>query len=381
MDPHTLFIATALVLAVFSVAFVGAFHELKDQTFWRTWTIANISLALCLALKFIIPEDASFSRQLPLVLLGLSGIALFWKGAREFNGHKVSQFWLFLPLGLLAVAGAFSAITGYQVIYSVTPGIILSGIALAVAYEYSRKRATAFSSRSALSLTYLLAAVDFITLSVESLFVAAQPSTFVEMLAPDALHGMLWLVFALTNGAFSLAVAFERKLYEQRQAAIRDPLTGAFNRREMMHRLEALLEKPNRRPFSFLLVDLDHFKSINDRFGHDAGDEVLQHCVDMMQWSIREKDCLARLGGEEFAVLMPNTTAEEATKQAEKIRHSIAMAPMSLTGHDVHVTLSAGVYTGIGKGLTPKQILRAADKELYRSKHAGRNQVSITQAA
>lgn len=381
MDLNTLLLATALILTVFSIAYLGAFHDLKDERFWRTWALAQLGLAGTLMLKFQVADDPTMWDHAPVVLGALFSLSLFRQGALEFNGNPTSLQWFAWPVGALALAAIAATLFQAPLIFTCSYNLVLAAIALSTAREYASERTGPLSSRAGLVFSHLVLATDLAMLFVQHIVTGHVITRNLPLTIPYSMHVVLWMVFALSNGAFSLAIAFERKLREEREAAVRDPLTGAYNRREMMRRLECLLDTPSRRPFAFVLLDLDHFKSINDRFGHDAGDEVLQSCVDLINWNIRPEDCLARLGGEEFAILMTDVPAAHAQSIAERIRANLAAAPVDLSGESVTVTLSAGVYYGLGLGLTPKQILRAADQELYRSKNLGRNRVSTTYAA
>jgi two-component system, cell cycle response regulator len=143
-----------------------------------------------------------------------------------------------------------------------------------------------------------------------------------------------------------------------------------------------------------MLLDVDHFKTINDRFGHAAGDDVLREIARRMAGQIRGSDISARFGGEEFAILMPNTTLEDACTVAERIRHTVASATFTVSGlatpdgrrtQTVAVTISIGLAAcrgkdkGEGRGAvveaTARQLVAAADRALYRAKAAGRNTV------
>ncbi len=151
-----------------------------------------------------------------------------------------------------------------------------------------------------------------------------------------------------------------------------DPLTGVTNRRTMDAMLEEWLE--NKVPHAIILLDLDHFKSVNDTFGHAVGDKVLQFLAKHMQSVGREGDVCCRYGGEEFVMLLPNTTAKEAEQVAEQLRGKLAETE-SPCGRPV--TLSAGIALYPEMAATTEALIEAADGALYEAKQAGRNQVKI----
>lgn len=160
--------------------------------------------------------------------------------------------------------------------------------------------------------------------------------------------------------------------------AATDPLTGATNRRQFIESVEAEINRAKRHgaPFSLLALDLDHFKAINDSYGHQAGDQVLQRFVDKCTDAIRPYDGVARVGGEEFMVLLPQAALDTAQSVGERIRSAIAGAPFEAgIGAPITVTVSVGASEYGRDGETIDAILRKADERLYRAKHLGRNQV------
>lgn len=157
-----------------------------------------------------------------------------------------------------------------------------------------------------------------------------------------------------------------------------DPLTGCANRRRFLESLTSERQRWDRYevPFSILSLDLDHFKKINDSFGHSAGDLVLQKFVEIVQSLLRPSDLLGRMGGEEFSVLMPHTRLAEAMIIGERIRAAIAATPFKLGGVNLNVTVSIGVSEWDGvDGETVEDFLNRSDKALYAAKEAGRNTV------
>ena len=163
----------------------------------------------------------------------------------------------------------------------------------------------------------------------------------------------------------------ELKLKEQ---AERDPLTGAYNRRFFTEALETLVYRSERYEESLAIVtfDIDHFKRINDNFGHEAGDRVLIDLVQTLGRLVRESDIFARTGGEEFSLLLPNQTLQQATRTAERFRAALETLVIRSEGHEIQVTASFGVAIH-HNGATHNEVLRHADKALYAAKSRGRN--------
>lgn len=166
------------------------------------------------------------------------------------------------------------------------------------------------------------------------------------------------------------------------QLATRDPLTNLYNRRHFIEILETELLRSQRvpRPFSVLLMDIDHFKSVNDTHGHLVGDTVIKTIGARIASSLRATDTLARFGGEEYILLLPDTTAAQATILAQRILAGIATVPIEATGLSIHVSLSAGCAETTPNGTTPG-LLERADKALYAAKHAGRNCLRVSESS
>lgn len=161
------------------------------------------------------------------------------------------------------------------------------------------------------------------------------------------------------------------------RAARTDELTGLANRREMHNRLTTEFSRYQRsgHHFSIALIDLDLFKKINDRYGHDAGDEVLREFAVLMQTVIRQTDVAGRWGGEEFLVLLPDTSLLQALTLAERLRSQVAQHPFRFREQPLPVTISAGVCS-IAKAGSLDDLLKQADLNLYAAKEAGRNRIA-----
>jgi len=165
--------------------------------------------------------------------------------------------------------------------------------------------------------------------------------------------------------------ALEQANTELERLATTDPLTGLFNRRTFLERGAQCQLNAQRyeAPYSVIIVDIDDFKSINDRFGHDKGDQVLKTVVQRLRVGLREADTLARWGGEEFIVLSTQSTCEGASQLAERMRQTLVESPIESIGQ---VTASFGV-AGYVAGDTLDTLVKRADAGLYAAKHAGRN--------
>lgn len=160
--------------------------------------------------------------------------------------------------------------------------------------------------------------------------------------------------------------------------ATRDPLTGLFNARAYYEICESLisLARRNNSPYAVLFVDLDHFKSINDTYGHAAGDVVLKSVADCLAKNIRQSDHLGRIGGEEFSIFLPNTSFDDAVMLAEHLRRSVEATMLAIGDGHRKITASIGVARNRHSEQSMLEIQQQADLAMYRAKAAGRNRVS-----
>lgn len=190
---------------------------------------------------------------------------------------------------------------------------------------------------------------------------------------------MLEFLIALLFMAFgTLMLANEFTTNELRQLAEIDSLTSIFNRRAFFTLLNKALHQSQRTGMGLavLVVDLDHFKSINDTYGHQGGDEVLRHFVQTATQCLRQQDVMGRLGGEEFAIFLPGVDAKGAQVVAERLRAAVASRPAALQQGSHGLTISLGLTLCV-PGDTPDTALHRADQAMYQAKERGRNRVEL----
>ncbi|TVP55814.1 MAG: GGDEF domain-containing protein [Halomonadaceae bacterium] len=192
----------------------------------------------------------------------------------------------------------------------------------------------------------------------------------------DFIH-IVSVSLALTGMIYTFEYTREKAEKKLHKLASTDALTGLANRYQLKQALDQTWQQARRfnRRFSVMTLDLDWFKSINDRYGHDAGDQVLRHVAALMRLRLRASDNPSRWGGEEFLVLLPETDRRGAETTAEAFRTTLAGTPMQLHGQPVTVTASIGVAEYPADGDTIEALLIMADRRLYHAKEQGRNRV------
>jgi len=163
---------------------------------------------------------------------------------------------------------------------------------------------------------------------------------------------------------------------EMEKLARQDYLTSSLNRRAIIERIKEEISRSSREKasFSLAMLDIDHFKQVNDEYGHSIGDGVLIECINRLQSVVRDYDMLGRFGGEEFLVFIPGTESSQAEEICERIRSAVATTPFEVLGTSISITVSLGCTTW-KQDLSTDDLIRLADNALYRAKEKGRNRV------
>jgi len=225
------------------------------------------------------------------------------------------------------------------------------------------------------------------------LLLIAEPEERSSILRGFDLGANDWLVLPLDENELRARARnqIRRKFYQDRlrtdlgmalEMALIDPLTGLYNQRYLMRHLSGLLESGQNRSLALLMIDVDHFKQVNDEYGHAVGDMALRAVADVLRGGTRVFDSVARYGGEEFVVVMPGTGIDDATQAAERLRVAVETTPFSWeSGRQCRLTVSIGVACRGRQLRTPEALLHAADVAMYAAKRGGRNRVEIAAAS
>jgi diguanylate cyclase (GGDEF)-like protein len=379
LDVNTLFIVAIYVEALLGLLLLFAWAQNTQIRAVAWWGNAHLMRSASIVL-FGMYGSASdlISIDLANAILFLS-FGVTWTGARVFDHRDPLPAYLLVGplLWFLAThVPAFAIDLNLRVLLSC--GIIATYTWL-TAYEFWRGRCEPLVSRWP---------AIFMLFAHGSLFLLRTPLGGMLPWQPAGpLVDSVWLIvmtceallFTISIAFILLAMAKERAEFRLRAAANVDSLTGIANRRSFLQDGAELAKRhaANPCPAAVLLIDLDHFKSINDQFGHAVGDRVLQIFAQTAQENIRAPDLFGRLGGEEFAVVLYDVGQERAAARAELIRTAFAEAADEVEGYPVAATLSIGMVFCRGETLDLPDLLVQADEALYDAKERGRNRVEV----
>lgn len=376
LDQQTMFKLNALLLIVFAAAFSFAGLWQKDRRYWAYLVASNVVFAVAFVL---------FSRQIngtpgDLILpngLLVIGLGLRWRAIRSFFGHASSSVWFLCLSVFIALALLFSPVLGKGLIFGLTNAIVAAQI-VAIMVSLAREREQ-LPSRWGLVFAYGAVAASSALRVLQGLLL----DRGMDNLLPADIFLDLNLIAAAihisASGAFSLSLAYERSVAGLRETALRDPLTGLYNRLSIEVLPEIVRQRQTQDETALVLLDIDHFKSVNDTHGHAAGDEAIRRCADLLRETFHEHDFIARIGGEEFVVLLPGKTVDEASRLAEKLRRKMEARPLVFKGEDIALTASFGIAAcrGAVDATTFPHLLEKADVCLYRAKMNGRNRIEV----
>lgn len=336
---------------------------------------ATIAVVLLLYLR----ENATAARQLVWALiltnLGLGILmTLVWMGHRGYDDAQLNQqivngLWRVLVGGMLTFAGAVVALVLYNRMPKALPRplrvwLTLAMVAIGDTVAYLTLVAPIASIAPGEHLATVVGKLAFLGVYATMIEIYLRLFEFDES-GQDERQPSADILALLT---------FRERFRELERQVIRDPLTGAFNRRHLDVSLPEQIESHNRRgePCALLMLDIDHFKQVNDTFGHANGDQALMHFVRVLMSVLGRGDLLFRYGGEEFLVLLPHADSDEALRLSYEMHHALASMPLLLGGESVTLSCTIGIAVLPRDGTTAGELFSAADRRLYRGKQRGR---------
>jgi len=379
LDVNTLFLVTMYVEAILGLLLLFAWMQNSQIRAVAWWGCAHLLRAGSVVLFGMYGSvSGAISIDLANMILFLS-FAVTWTGARVFDGRRVLPLYLFAGPVCWVIVAHLSGVGGGLELRALLASGIITTYTWLTAYEFWRGRGEPLVSRWP---------AIFMLFAHGSLFLLRTPLAAMLPWSPmNQVFESVWLtVLSFEALLFTIAIAFillamakERTEFRHRTAAMVDPLTGIANRRSFLNDGNELAKRhaANPRPSAVLLLDLDHFKSINDRFGHAIGDRVLQVFADTARANVRSADLIGRLGGEEFAAVLYDVSREKAVALAERVRSAFAEAATEVDGRPVSATVSIGMVVNEDQPLDVPALLGQADEALYYAKERGRNRVEI----
>jgi diguanylate cyclase (GGDEF)-like protein len=379
LDVNTLFQVTIYVEAILGLLLLFAWVQNSQIHAVAWWGSAHLLRAGSIALfgKYGFVSE-TISIDLANALLFLS-FAVTWTGARVFDGRPVLPVYLLAgPVGWIVVAHLPSFGVELELRVLLASGIITAYTWLA-AYEFWRGRSEPLVSRwPAIFMLFAHGALFLLRTPLVAMFPWSPGSQVFESVWLTVLS-FEELLFTIAIAFILLAMAKERTEFRHRTAAMIDSLTGIANRRAFLQDGDELMKRAAADPrrAAVLLLDLDHFKAINDRFGHAIGDRVLQVFAETARKYTRSSDLIGRLGGEEFAAVIYDVSREQAVALAERIRSAFAEAAIEVDGYPVTATVSIGLVVSDDQPLDVPALLGLADQALYYAKERGRDRVEV----
>jgi diguanylate cyclase (GGDEF)-like protein len=376
--PASLDVGTLFVIAIFVTLLLGLFllrawqQERMPALGW--WGSAYlIGGASGLLWRFGDTYSPAVPSNVATVLLFVA-VGMIWNAARVFHGRAVkwsamlygAAFWLAASFAPAFVASAASRI--------VVGALIIASYTFLTASELRRERRKSLIRRWPGAFVPMLHGAIFIF-----------PVALATLRPDDDKLARGWIVlFAIEILLYVVGMAFmalilakDHSVRAYKTAASTDPLTGLLNRRGFTDAVATLCERSRKRkaPIALLAFDLDRFKSVNDCYGHAAGDAVLQLFAKVARETLRSNDIVGRLGGEEFVAVLPATSADAAVA-AERVRATLAAASVVCNGKNIAVTVSIGIASG-APTIAIDLLIARADEALYRAKENGRNRIEL----
>jgi diguanylate cyclase (GGDEF)-like protein len=374
LDLPTLMVMQSFALGCAGAVLLFAWLQNRRETVLGLWGLAHVSASAGILLLMF--GFALHQPMLPMIAGGLLSFqaSLIWKATRVIAGRPAP--WPLLILGLVILAAA----AGVPALRSLFGSLALAvGCAYAAAAAASlwRGRAERLNARWPLIVLNALHASALLV----GIFSTLNGSTTQDTVpALGSLFGYIYfesIIFALATSVLVLTLIKERSEIAGRFAARVDPLTGIANRSGFIEQGERVVERcrRDRAPFTILMFDLDRFKAVNDTHGHAVGDSVIRKFCEVVTAALRPNDVFGRLGGEEFAVVMPGSSIEAAFVRADRIRSAFEANSRLIGDRRIDATVSCGLSESVNGNRTLDAALADADAALYSAKAAGRNRV------
>ncbi len=376
LDTTTLYLVATMVATMLG-AMLLYFGSQENIPALKWWGVAYLLGAVSVELSAVAGNMLGEMLSLALNAVGFVACGMVWNASRVFHGRKPNLPGLVLGAVVWIAAVVTLAPEASAMRMTIGAGVVAIYAALTATELWSERRRN-------LQKRWLT-----IVVPVMHGFVLMLPILLGDLLQPhdDKFSASIWVTaFSIELVLYAVGTVFvifmlvsERTVTAHKTAASVDPLTGMFNRRGFAEATSRVIEREAKagRPVTVLIFDIDHFKSINDRFGHPAGDEILKLFAIVIVNTLRLTDLSGRIGGEEFAALLP-CSLEEGVIAAERVREAFASSGIVVEEGPVDTTVSIGVAGGPA-GTELEVLLAAADTALYQAKRSGRNRVETAE--
>jgi diguanylate cyclase (GGDEF)-like protein len=376
LDVTTLFVVATCVTGLLGVLLLVAWAKSRiDALAW--WGVAYLVGGLSVAawsLEGLVspPIPTGIANALLFVACGM-----MWNAARVFHGRRVLASALLGGAVVWLLACTFTDFAQWPAARIVLSSAIVASYTFATAVELWRERRKSLRRRWPAVFVPMLHGTMFLFPIPLASLLPADGGTVTLATGWVAVFVLEMTLYAVGTAFIVLVLASERTMRIHKEAAVTDELTGLLNRRGVLQAAQGLIARQaeKREAVSALMFDLDHFKAINDKFGHAIGDKALHLFATTAAVSMRASDIVGRFGGEEFVALLPGNIAD-AKVVAERVRRAFATAAVTVAGYDLNATVSIGAAAG-QPGTDIVALLAAADAALYRAKANGRNRVEI----
>lgn len=377
LDLLTVSVTSISVSAILGLVLVFAWSRDPESALIGWWGVAQLLMALGVVLAATAAQTGNSGLHAFGQAWMILSSAVMWMALRRFEGRKLNLAWIFVwPAGfLLAQSLGFLASFDERLIAACT---LMALLAFLAASELSREGIEPLCSRWPASFLLMAMGVGYLAWLP---LITQMPIGEASLVFASNWFPTVILVATLGRMALAfivLAMVKERQELKQRIDALTDPLTGLPNRRALFEAADRLAEHSHYLkgdPISVLVFDLDHFKKINDTFGHRIGDRVLQRFALTMSQKLATGSILGRLGGEEFAAILPGADLETAAATAEAIRAAFEASAAVIDGVPVRCTVSVGAACHYDIDCDLPALFHQADSALYAAKNAGRNRV------
>jgi diguanylate cyclase (GGDEF)-like protein len=380
LDVPTLFIVSMFVTTILGLFLLFAWAQDRSIRALAWWGVAYLIGGVSVAIYTV--QD-SFSNALSMAIgnaLLFVACGVIWSGARLFHGRDVKPIWMFAGALVWLVALPLPGFVTSTMARVVLSSIAIAGYTLLTAWELWGGRKERLLSRWPAMAVLALHGVVFLS-PIPIVLLSDSEIGFSDFMGGwFAIFALETLLYAIATAFIILTMAKERSERIHRTAATIDPLTEIFNRRALLETGRRILGRIawDKQPVSVLMFDLDHFKKINDRFGHAVGDRALQTFARTAAVRLRATDILGRLGGEEFAAILPGTSLLSAAVAAERVRVAFQADAAEIDGLPIGGTVSIGVAATESPDSDIDTLLAQADIALYAAKASGRNRYVLS---